>query len=281
MIEFTIANLISEEKSFEIQCDSGTWIFEKHTKYKEHKEAIENGMCGITFFAYNEQINLNSSDENFTLACDEIIDICLLLSFIFSKSVVPIGTTQQSDMQFLQLGDDFIRCRSILGIPELKINSLSDFFSNWIENIYPMYKQRKLRLQLSHWLSGQTCFTLEDVYLSIGVQMDMIKQLEIIEDGNSLNYFQGMESASTRFSINQLGNDYKSMRNDIIHEGVLSGSNFSSKTKNECSCVVAETLNWLDNYILSILGKKASITNLPRWTGIDLELGLPSISIRQ
>lgn len=280
MIEFTIANLITEENSFEVQCDSGFWKFEKHSKYLEHKKAIEDGMCGITFFASNDNVTPNTTDDDFELACDEIIDICLLLSFIDSKSVVPVGTTPQSDILFFQLGDDFLRCRSILGIPKLQVHSLADFFSDWSSKIYPMYKSRKLRLQLSHWLSGQTCFTLEDVYLLVGVQMDMIKQAEMAETGNDLTYFQGMINASNRFSINQLSNDYKSMRNDILHEGVLSGSNFRNKTKLECSNVIADTLNWLDNYILSVISKNNTINNLPRWIGNDLSNGLPSISIR-
>jgi hypothetical protein len=278
MFEFTIANLITDEKSFEIHCESGTWKFEKHNKYDQHKKAIEEGMCATTFFAYNDNINIRTSDNNFDLACDEIIDICLLLSFISSKSVVPIGTTPHSDIRFVELGDDFIRCRSILGIPELRVTSLSSFFSNWTTEIYPKFELRNLRLQLSHWLSGQTSFTLEDVYLSAGIQMDMIKQLEIIATGNNLTYYKGMTSASNRYSINQLSNDYKLMRNDIIHEGVLSGSKFRNKTKSDCSNVVAETLNWLDNYVLSVINKKNEIINLPRWKGIDIEHGLPSIS---
>lgn len=128
MIEFTIANLITEENSFEVQCDSGVWKFEKYSKYPEHKKAIEDGMCGITFFASNSNVTRSVTDDNFELACDEIIDICLLLSFIDSKSVVPVGTTQQSDISFVQLGDDFLRCRSILGIPKLQVPSLADFF---------------------------------------------------------------------------------------------------------------------------------------------------------
>jgi hypothetical protein len=53
--------------------------------------------------------------------------------------------------------------------------------------------------------------------------------------------------------LSPLGSDYKAMRNDIVHEGV-SGSNFRGKSKADCAIVIADTLNWIDNYVLTALG---------------------------
>ena len=111
--------------------------------------------------------------------------------------------------------------------------------------------------------------------------MDIVKQLERTATSNpNLKYFQGMTSASARYSLTPLGNDYKAMRNDIVHEGVLSGSNFRNKAKSHCATVIADTLNWLDSYILAVIGKTTEVSRLPRWKGIDFERGLPSISVR-
>ena len=52
--------------------------------------------------------------------------------------------------------------------------------------------------------------------------MDIVKQCEIAATGTNLTYYDGMISASTRFSLSPLGRDYKDMRNDIVHEGILS-----------------------------------------------------------
>ncbi|HEY5536596.1 MAG TPA: hypothetical protein VIL99_16885 [Ignavibacteria bacterium] len=212
--------------------------------------------------------------------CDEIIDICLVLSFLTARCITPSSTTGNSDIQLIQLGDNFVPSRAIEGFPTIVPSLLSNFFSDWVTTINPAIRQRRLRLQLCHWLSGLTCYSLEDVFLSAGVQMDIVKQVEMAIIGRNLSYFQGMTSASTRFSLIPLSDDYKDMRNDIVHEGVLSGSNFSRKTKERCAEVIAETLNWLDSYILAVIGKTTMVSGFPRWRGVDFEQGLPSISVR-
>ena len=111
--------------------------------------------------------------------------------------------------------------------------------------------------------------------------MDLIKQQERAATGNhGLTYFQGMTSASTRYGLTQLGNNYKNMRNDIVHEGVLSGSNFAGKSKAECAEVVADTLNWLDRYVLAVVGLARHVSNVPRWSGKVLLHSLPALTVR-
>ena len=281
MLEFAIANLVIDEPSFDVPSKLGKWEIVRTHNYQEIIVSIDTGMCGNTFFASIDTINPKSSDLDFQTACDEIIDICLVLSFLTARCVTPSGTTVNSDIAFVQLGDDFIPSRAIVGFPTIAPASLSDFLSDWAATIHPAIKQRRLRLQLCHWLSGLTCFSLEDVYLSAGVQMDIVKQLERAATNNpQLTYFQGMAAASTHFSLTPLGNDYKAMRNDIVHEGVLSGSHFKGRTKGQCAVVIAEALNWLDSYALAVIGKTNQASGLPRWKGVDFEHGLPSISVR-
>jgi hypothetical protein len=138
----------------------------------------------------------------------------------------------------------------------------------------------QMRLQLTHWLSGLTCFSLEDLYLSVGVQMDLVKRCEIAATSHRLSFFQGMTLASSRYGLAPLGPDYKCMRNDIVHEGVLSGSNFVGKSKADCAQVTANTLNWLDRYVLAALGLSGQISGVPRWDGNTLLAGLPAITVR-
>jgi len=281
MLQFAIANLMIDETSFEVPSTLGKWEFGRTYNYQELISSIDKGMCGNTFFASLDTISPQSSDLEFQTACDEIVDICLVLSFLTARCVTPSTTTGNSDIQFIQLGDDFVPSRAIVGFPAIAPASLSRFVFDWVATIHPAIKQRRLRLQLCHWLSGLTCFSLEDVYLSAGVQMDIVKQVERVATSTlNLTYFQGMTSASTRFALTPLGSDYKAMRNDLVHEGVLSGSNFSGRAKGQCAVVIAETLNWLDAYVLAVIGKTSQISSLPRWKGVDLERGLPSISVR-
>ena len=67
------------------------------------------------------------------------------------------------------------------------------------------------------------------------------------------------------------------MRNDIVHEGKLSASNFSNKTKHDCAQVTADLLNWIDKYILSLLYIDSSKVK-ERWKTGAIESGLPAIS---
>lgn len=108
--------------------------------------------------------------------------------------------------------------------------------------------------------------------------MDIVKQCEIAESDQKMDYFPGMQAASTRYGIAPLAPDYKKMRNDLVHEGRLSGTNFSNKTKQECAIVIADTLNWIDLYVCAVL---CLGTPYPRWKGVHLQEGLPALSIMQ
>jgi hypothetical protein len=280
MLEFAIANLLHADPAFEIPSSLGKWQFRRFPKYKDVLSAIDKGMCANTYFASLPSISPTSSDAQFLTACDEIVDICLVLSFLTARCVTPSSSTSNSDIGFMSLGDSFVVARSIAGFPSFSPCSFVTIFAGWLGTAYPAYRSRTLRLQLCHWLSGLTCFSLEDLYLSAGVQMDIVKQRERASTGNSsLTYFQGMLSASTRYSLSPLGSDYKNMRNDIVHEGILSGNNFPGKSKSECAEVVAETLNWLDAYVLAVIGVP-SPPGGARWRGQDLERGLPAISVK-
>jgi hypothetical protein len=277
MLQFALTDLQLDEGTFEIPSVLGKWVFERLPNYNHILASLEKGMVGNTYSATNSAVNLATAPADFAIICSEIIDICLVLSFINGRCVTPSRTTANSDIGFVQFGDAFIRPRAIRGFSKLQTPLLTSLFSTWLTK-YHAYQQRGLRLQLSHWLSGLTCFSLEDLFLSVGVQMDIIKQQERRATGSALTYFQGMTSASSRFGLSPLGSDYKNMRNDIVHEGVLSGTNFYSKSKAECARVIADTLDWLDRYVLSVIGVSGQIANLPRWDGILLAISLPTIS---
>ena len=120
---------------------------------------------------------------------------------------------------------------------------------------------------LCHWLSGLTCFTLEDLFINTCVEMDVVKLCEIVVAGHNLTYYNGMVEATRRFNLARLNQDYKEMRNDLLHSGVLSGTNLPGKTKAQCAEIVADTLNWIDRYVGAVLGFGATVGANPRWSG--------------
>lgn len=278
MIEFWASDLQCSESKFVVPCKIGTWEFNRRDDYAELIQAMENGQCAPTFYVSNESLTKTTSDEDFDCSLGELIDICLILSFFSGACVTPIGTTGQSETQFLQLGDSFLPPRAIRGFDALNIGqSFQDFFSCGLASIASNFSARRARLLLAHWISGLTCFTLEDLFLSIGVQMDIVKQCEIQATGTSKTYFEGMCSASARYQLPELSVDYKNMRNDIVHEGKLSGTSFNNKTKSDCAKVTSDALNWVDKYMLSILSIDSSEI-AERWKARVVESGLPALS---
>jgi|GEM_PF-1370692 len=281
MLEFWISDLKHDEEYFSVPGVSGEWTFSRRSNYQDLIGNTERGQVVGTFYVSNPDFSMATNDQLSIDLSDDLVDICLVLSFLNARCVTVMGTTEGSDGMILQLDDKYLTPRSIVGFDKLWNPDFSDLFADWQTVIRPAYRQRGLRLQLSHWLSGLTCFTLEDLYLSAGVQMDMVKQQEIAAGaGAGLTYFQGMQSASSRYGIAALSHDATKMRNDLLHEGKLSGTNFHSKTKSECAKVIAETMSWLDSYVLKILGFEGKLHGAPRWKPRVLEHGMPAISIR-
>jgi len=281
MLEFWISDLQHDEESFMVPGVSGTWTFSRRSDYQDLIGKMERGQVAGTFYVSNPDFSIRTDDQLSADLSDDLVDICLVLSFLNARCVTVMGTTAASRGMVIQLNEKYFRPRSIGGFDRLWNHDFSALFADWQTVIRPAYLQRGLRLLLSHWLSGLTCFTLEDLYLSAGVQMDMVKQQEIAAGGGAgLNYFRGMQSASARYGIGELSHDATKMRNDLLHEGKLSGTNFPSKTKGECAKVIAETMSWLDTYILKVLRFESKLHGIPRWKPRALEHSLPTISIR-
>jgi hypothetical protein len=280
MLEFWIADLKSDEASFSVPCSVGNWAFTRRNDYADLLKKMENGQCAPTYYASNDALTRQTPDNDLITALDELRDTCLILSFLTAACVTPSGTTPASEAQFLTLNDSFIRARAVSGFSPLKISqSFADLFARGMPSLASAFNSRRMRLFLSHWVSGLTCFSMEDIFLSVGVQMDIVKQCERVATGNfGLTYFQGMESASNRYTLTKLPRDYTKMRNDIVHEGVLSGSNFSTKNKADCAAVIASSLNWIDLYVSAALG--VSLQSGGRWLSRNIEFGLPALTVR-
>ncbi len=69
------------------------------------------------------------------------------------------------------------------------------------------------------------------------------------------------------------------MRNDLVHTGCLSFKKNRDKSKEDCSEIIADTLNWIDIYVVKVLNISTFVSVGHRWKVKDIEYGLPSISL--
>ena len=276
---FVIADLLLPENSFAVPTRFGTWEFEKTSWYDKIASELAEGKCGNTFNAFNEAVNSSISDADFGAACEDLRYLCLLLSFLNATCVTPTGSAQYSVPLFLALGDSFFPARAIRGFPELKPkNSTTSLLTKGLSG-FSSAQSNYLRLLMTHWICGLTCYTLEDLFLAVCVLFDIVKQIEISISGKQLTYAKGIAASSVRLGIAPVQGAVTKMRNDLVHEGRLSGSNFQNRTKADCTQVIADALNWLDEYLIVTLGISGEVEGVPRWKANDFEHNLPAFSL--
>ena len=80
------------------------------------------------------------------------------------------------------------------------------------------------------------------------------KDIAAAQGTNLATFNPRMAYAASRFSLPSLPADFRKMRNDLVHEGLLSGTRFPGKTANDCGRAVAEALDWIDEYLFAALG---------------------------
>ena len=280
MIGYSIANLVFDEERVQVDGSLGKWdLWRTEDDYGEKLCALERGMCANTYWLMNDEVQPECTDEQTNQAFREVVDMLLLLSFYTGRCVAVSGNHSMSDFVLISKGDAYIEPRSVLGIGSLNRKySVHDLFDGGMKALSDRLIKSNLRVLLAHWISGVTFFCLEDLFLSSCVIMDIVKQTEMKISGRKLSYFKGMKAAASRLGIRELSPSYRDMRNDLVHEGTLSGTNHKNKDKAECSRVAADVLNWIDQYVGRELGLPGWPTDLGRWNKTDF-IGTPSVSI--
>jgi hypothetical protein len=79
--------------------------------------------------------------------------------------------------------------------------------------------------------------------LSATTLLQIIATTEETIQGKDLSYFDAIKDASTRLGIAQLSRDFKDMRNNLVHEGKLTGGKFGGTSLKDCAMVAADVLN--------------------------------------
>ena len=257
-----LTNLIipGEPDEFDIATSTGVWTLKKEPRYEEFKLAIEKGQCAETYSVQISGSFLGSRSAAIDTASDELIPLCLGASFLTAMSVAPSRSLPFSDVSFLQVGPHFPRPRAM----GLGFQSATDaaMFKQNLEAFIAGYPAadliEKIRLVSHHFLDALAFWSIEDLVLSTTTILEIIA-ITAKTVGGPLGqpvgtYAQRLTYAASRFALPPVPTDFRDMRNDLVHEGTLSGTGFPGKNAGDCGLATAKALDWIDLYVFAALG---------------------------
>lgn len=258
MVGFFIVNLLvpGDPEHFAIAGAQGDWELDREHDFPARKHAIENqNQCAETY-VFEHPVELANGAAVVEAVFGELLPYCLAASFVTGRSVTASRSLPHSEILIIQGSDRLPRERSFRG-PGACVNTEAEF-KQVIEAFLAAYpaagQTEKIRLIVHHWLDALSCWSLEDLYLSATTILQIIAATEETKQGNDLSFLNGVTGAANRFGMAPLSTDFRDMRNDLIHDGTLSGTRFVGKTASQCRAVATDVLNWIDRYLHAALG---------------------------
>jgi hypothetical protein len=260
-IGFWLTNLIipGDPDSVTLTTPAGSWELRKNARFNEFKPVIcDKGQCAPTYSAEGTTSYTGSRSAALDNMFDELLPLCLGASYLTALSVAPERALPMSEINFVQVGDHFPRPRSMgAGFP---MPTSAAAFSQLLERFVASYgglgAAEKARLLCHHWLDALAYWSLEDLVLSTGTVLEVIAATAeaVAPPGADTGTFnKNLAFAAQRFGLPTPPPDFRKMRNDLVHEGVLSGSKFPGKDRQACGVAAAEALDWIDEYIFAAL----------------------------
>ena len=257
-----LTNLIipGEPDVLDIATRAGIWTLTKDPDYMKFKAVIEKGQCAETYSIRISNTYTGSRSAAIDAASDELIPLCLGASYLTAMSVAPSRSLPFSDVSFLQVGPHFPRPRAMgLGFQSAIDTAM---FKQNLEAFVAGYPAtdptEKIRLVSHHFLDALAFWSIEDLVLSTTTILEIIA-ITAKTVGGPLgqpvgNYAQRLTYAASRFAIPPVPTDFRDMRNDLVHEGTLSGTGFPGKDADDCGLATAKALDWIDLYVFAALG---------------------------
>ncbi len=256
MIGFEVVNLLipGDPQLVTIPGQHGDWALTAAEKFDAAKDAIlSQHQCAVTYVA-EHPASPAAGAAVLDQSVNEMLSLCLGASYATGQAVTMSQTTRYSAVQFLQVGEHFPRERSWANI-EPVVNDEPEF-SALLEAFLGSYQlvgqREKVLLLVHHWLDSLSCWSLEDLYLSATTVLQTIAATEMrmlpIPKKLKPSFFKYVSAAAARYGLPVLSHDFKNMRNDLIHDGTLSGKSFSGRAAGDCRLVAVEVLNWIDCY---------------------------------
>ncbi len=261
-LEFRLCNLIipNDPQQLTLTTPSGTWELRQEPHFAQAKMAIQGGQIAETYTIATQVNVVGSRVAAMDAAFDELLPICLAATYLTGMSVATTRALPVSEISFLQVGPHFPRPRAVTSVGPVVTTETE--FRDRVEAFvrsYPTTAQtEKSRTMVHHLLDGLACWSMEDLCLSTATLLEIIAATAkrvAAAAGTPLNFFsQRIDYAAQRFNLVPVSTDFRDMRNDLVHEGTLSGTKFPNKTDHDCAVAAAAALQWIDEYMHAALG---------------------------
>jgi hypothetical protein len=257
LIGLWIVNLVipGEPQTLSVKTPTGVWTLNRASFYGQSITGVHAGQCANTY-AIEHPVSMNNGSAECDLALDEMTPLLLGASYLTRLSVTAKISLPHSEVAIVRPSSHWPRERA-MGDPNFVVATENEFLAvleAFISAWSGPAQGEKALLLIHHWLDSLACWSFEDLYLSATTLLQIVAATEDAFQGRELSYFTAITDASCRAGIAALSRDFKDMRNNLIHEGKLLGGKFSGKDLTDCAVVVANVLNWFDEYIHSVLG---------------------------
>lgn len=259
MIGFRFINLLvpGDPDQFTVNGAHDIWTFSKEADFAARKAAIETEHKNAETYVGEHPVAGADGAAAVEGTVGELLPLCLGASYLTGRSVTVKRSIPPSDVALLQVGPRFPRERAI-DAAEACVNNSAEFEQAMAAFLtaYPgAGAAEKVRLVVHHRLDALACWSLEDLYLSATTILQVVADTE---ESRALiahhpSFFKYLTAAAGRFGIPGLNHDIVKMRNDLIHDGTVSGTHFSGKTEAECKAIAVQVLNWIDTYFHAAL----------------------------
>lgn len=257
-----LTNLIipGEPNSLTIVTPAGSWELRKDPRYEEYKRAIAEGKIAETYMVEISCSYTGSRAAAMDAVDEELVPLCLAASYVTGLSVAPSRSLPASQVTYMQVGPHFPRPRAMgLGFPACPDDAS---FARAVADFVAAYPTKgideNIRLIAHHILDALAFWSLEDLVLSTTTILEIIaitaKRVAVGQGQTIKDFTPRLAYAAARFNLPQLPPDFRNMRNDLVHEGTLSGQKFPSKDAFACGVAVAEALDWIDEYVFAAMG---------------------------
>lgn len=262
MIGFRVVNLLipGDPQAVTIAGLHGGWDFTAATSYAEAKDAILTRHKSAETYLAEHPASHAAGAAVLDQSVEEMLSLCVGATYATGHAVTVSRTTPYSAVQFIQVGEHFPRERSWAGVNPVvnDEHEFKAFLEAFLLGYRAVGKREKAILLVHHWLDSLSCWSLEDLYLSATTVLQTIAATEMrklpIPKKMKPSFFKYVTAAANRYGLPVLSHDFKAMRNDLIHDGTLSGKTFSGKTAEDCRAVAVDVLNWIDHYLHAALG---------------------------
>lgn len=260
MIGFRVVNLLipGDPPALTVAGAHGDWTFTQAANFAVARNAIlTQHKCAESYDA-EHPVSMANGAAVFDPTVGEMLPLCLGAAYASGHSVTTHRALPGSEVQFLQLGPRFPRDRSWSETDPVVTDEheFKELLEAFLVGYRTVGQAEKVRLLVHHWLDSLSCWSLEDLYLSATTVLQTIAATEKRKApiANKPSFYKYVRAAAVRYGLPILSHDFKDMRNDLIHDGTLSGTTFANKTADDGRAVAIDVLNWIDGYVHAALG---------------------------